>query len=95
MEREKGLGSRVELASGRGMLFIFDDRGEHCFWMKDMKFPIDIVWLDETKTIIAKEVNVSPETYPRSFCPGQPSKYVIEVKSGVASNWEIGAAVPF
>jgi uncharacterized membrane protein (UPF0127 family) len=47
--------------------------------MKDMKFNIDIVWLDESFTITQIESNVSPDTYPTTtFIPEKDSLYVLE-----------------
>ena len=82
--RERGLSNRENLARNQGMLFIFDSPDEYCFWMKDMKFPIDIIWLDSDKKIVGIEHKVSPDTYPKSFCPSKPSLYVIEVEDGLA-----------
>src|SRR3989338_5701660 len=43
--RERGLSGRDGLASDEGMLFVFQNDGYHTFWMKDMLFSIDIIWL--------------------------------------------------
>lgn len=85
MERVEGLSDRDELPVQDGLLFIFDTAGQHCIWMKDMRFPIDIVWLDEDKRIVMIKSEVSPETYPDSFCNEQPAKYVIEINARVSS----------
>ena len=80
-----GLSGRAELSDDQGMLFEFDDSStKHCFWMKDMKFSIDIVWLDQNKNVVEIKDDVSPDTYPNSFCPDKPAKYVLEVASGRA-----------
>lgn len=49
--REKGLSKRESLEKNEGMLFIFDRPGVHTFWMKDMRFPIDIIWFREGKVV--------------------------------------------
>ncbi|QQS20093.1 DUF192 domain-containing protein [Candidatus Saccharibacteria bacterium] len=83
--REKGLGDRKNLAKGKGMLFVFETPEKVCFWMKDMKFSIDIIWLDAQKRVTHIEQAVSPSTYPQSYCPDQPAKYVIELNTGEAA----------
>src|SRR3989344_8540481 len=85
-EREKGLSGRTGLGTDQAMLFVFDHADKYCFWMKDMKFSIDIVWLDSTKKIVHFERNVSPETYPNAFCPKQNARYVVEVNAGTVQN---------
>jgi hypothetical protein len=42
----KGLAVKNQLKENEAMLFIFEESAKHSFWMKDMKFPIDIIWLD-------------------------------------------------
>jgi uncharacterized membrane protein (UPF0127 family) len=54
-----------------------------------MKFSIDILWFDENKNLVYEKRNVSPETYPESFCPDLPTKYVAEVTAGVAEKNQI------
>jgi uncharacterized membrane protein (UPF0127 family) len=69
------------------MLFVFDTEGEQCMWMKDTLIPLDMIWLDSSKKVIKIAENVSPETYPKAFCPPSPAMYVIELNSGgVAKN---------
>jgi len=79
--RELGLGGRTSLEPDKGMLFVFDHPDKYGFWMKDMKFPIDILWLDEEK-VIWIESNVSPNTFPQILYPDSPAKYVLEVPAG-------------
>lgn len=82
--RERGLSGRDGLLESRGMLFEFDTPGMYCFWMKDMRFPIDMIWLDGQKRVIKIQKNVEPETYPSNFCPQVPAQYVLEVAAGIA-----------
>lgn len=83
-KRIKGLSDRDSLANRTGMLFVFDQSMKQCIWMKDMRFNLDIVWLDEARTITRVEQNVSPATYPELFC-AENTKYVIELNSGEAA----------
>lgn len=81
-EKTKGLGGRTSLDDNKGMLFVFDEPSYPAMWMKDMIFPIDIAWIDSDFKIVDIQKNVSPNTYPQSFQPQSPSKYVIELPAG-------------
>mgnify|MGYP001460838140 CR=1 FL=1 len=86
-ERIRGLSNTPYLPMDVVKLFIFDSPGFHSIWMKDMNYPIDILWVDEGLSIIYIEEDVAPETYPSLFVPDSPAKYVIETASGfVATN---------
>ncbi len=93
--RARGLSGRPSLAEGAGMLFAFDSSDLWGIWMKDMRFSIDIIWLDSTGTIVSVEKNVSPDTYPKIFFPTKRSRYVLEVPAGVfeVSGARIGGSV--
>lgn len=87
-KRREGLSGRDSLNDDEGLFFKFEDVDYHGIWMKDMNFPIDIIWLSNTLQVIHIEENVDPSTYPDSFVPSKPAKYVLEVKSGfVKSNF--------
>lgn len=77
-----GLSYRPSLAEGRGMLFIFNTDGRHGIWMKDMQFPIDIIWIDAAMKVVHIEKSVAPDTYPQAFTPPTPARYVLEVPAG-------------
>jgi len=77
--RTRGLSGRKSLKEGRGMLFVFDKLAKYGFWMKDMNFPIDIVWIDGLKQVIGAESNISPESYPKIYLPKAPVLYVLEL----------------
>lgn len=87
--RVKGLAGRDRLNEGEGMLFVFDAPDIECFWMKDVNFPIDIFWFDSEKRLIHHISNLSPETYPNSFCPPSPSQYVVELPAGTIEKLSI------
>ena len=88
-ERTQGLSGRTELAPNSGMLFVFDEPAQHGIWMKDMNFAIDIIWLDESKEIIEIVDEASPASYPETFYPDRPAKYVIELPAGVAQSHDL------
>jgi uncharacterized membrane protein (UPF0127 family) len=81
---EKGLGDRNALGTDDGMLFIFNKPAVECIWMKDMRFPLDIVWLSTSKQVLHIESNVSQNTYPKTYCPDVNAQYVIELNAGQA-----------
>jgi uncharacterized protein len=79
-----GLGKRASLHEDQGMLFVFRQPAVQCFWMQDMHFPIDMIWASSSKHIEYIEPNVSPDTYPHTFCPDVQASYVIELNAGQA-----------
>ncbi len=81
-ERIRGLSGREKLDPGSSMVFVFDNSATHCMWMKDMKFSLDMVWLDEDKKITEIKKNLKPESFPEEFCAH--GKYVIEMNAGTA-----------
>ena len=83
-EQIDGLSNRASLASGSGMLFVFDPPTTDGFWMKDMRFSLDIIWASSDGTITTLYKNLSPDTYPQSFRPTSPAAYVLEVPAGYA-----------
>ena len=84
-DRALGLSGRESIGDD-GMLFEFDTIStENCFWMKDMQFAIDMIWLDEQKQVITVKENVAPDTYPESFCPEDAALYGLEVGAGRAT----------
>ena len=99
-EKSKGLGGRESLGENEGMLFVFDEAGKYPFWMKGMKFAIDIIWIGENREIIYIKKNAKPESYPESFEPENPTmdtKYVLEVSPGFSdkNNLKIGDKIEF
>jgi uncharacterized membrane protein (UPF0127 family) len=91
-EREQGLSGRVDIPEDYGMLFVFPEKGDYAFWMKDMLVPIDILWLSDTGTITGIERSVQPATYPSTFHPPLPVRYVLETRAGTATarGWNVG-----
>ncbi len=85
-DRARGLMFREEIHENQGMLFLFEEEGIHSFWMKNMRFPIDILWLDRDKRIVHIEARVPP--CPRDPCPSYAppaaAAFVLELKSGCA-----------
>lgn len=88
-KRELGLGKRDSLPADQGMYFPFDTAQHWVFWMKDMRFPIDIIWIRDGKVIdIAHSVPVAKTVPLETFSPIEPADAVLELNAGVAA--EIG-----
>jgi uncharacterized protein len=84
--RARGLMFRSALRRNHGMLFIFPESGIHGFWMKDTFIALDIVWIDDDRTVVHLERNVPPcgsEPCP-TYAPPVPATYVLEVEGGEA-----------
>jgi hypothetical protein len=96
-QKTKGLSGVKKLAEGKGMLFVFDKMQQNNFWMKDMNFPLDIIWFNDKKEIVLIEENVTPETFPNTFGGDVLSMYVLEVNAGfvVKNNITIGDTFSF
>jgi uncharacterized protein len=85
--REQGLSDRNTMASDHGMLFVFSSPGIQTFWMKDMHFPLDFVWIREGKIIDLTENVPAPEPgQPLGslpvYNPKEPVDQVIELNAG-------------
>ncbi|MFA5830784.1 MAG: DUF192 domain-containing protein [Candidatus Paceibacterota bacterium] len=84
-----GLSGRSALSEGEGMWFDFISEGYHGFWMKDMNFPIDILWFDKHLRIIHMKENASPESYPETYAPPSPDRFVLEVPAGFVKKYAV------
>ena len=84
-ERTQGLSGRGSLGVGQGMLFLFEFAARYGFWMKDMKFAIDIIWLNDAWQVVGVERDVPPSSYPHVFYPPSPVSYVLELPAGQAA----------
>jgi uncharacterized protein len=91
-QRIKGLSGLDKLNENEGMLFMFDEPSKQGFWMNEMNFPIDIIWLDSTGKVVHIEKNLEPcrifMTCP-VYEPQSDSLYVIELRSGFTSDHSI------
>ena len=81
-ERQKGLSGTKSLPAHQSMLFVFPSDSRWGIWMKDMNYPIDIVWLDNGQRVVYIVKDAQPSSYPTIFRPATYSRYVIELASG-------------
>ncbi len=95
LSRAQGLSGRDGLDSDSGMLFIFTSPGKNGFWMKDMKFPIDMVWIAGNRVLGVTE-NAAPEPEKSMFrltvhYPPGPVDKVLELPAGAAKTYGIAS----
>lgn len=98
-DRAMGLMFRPSLAADHGMLFIFEQPDFHTIWMKNCKFPIDIVWLDAERRVVDVAAKVPPckaDPCP-VYQPMMKATYVVEMNAGQAGSEKVarGAQVDF
>jgi uncharacterized protein len=99
-EQSKGLSIKENLQENEGMIFPYKAPKALAFWMKDMKFPIDILWLDGNKRVVHIEKNLQP-CHPflpcPSYSPDTKAQYVLETVAGFSDRKDvkIGTQVDF
>jgi len=91
-QQELGLGQRASLPADEGMLFPFAIPGQYGFWMKDMDFPLDMVWIAPDKAVIAISRDVQPDSYPSVIYPPGDISYVLELNADSASKYGIATS---
>ena len=88
-----GLSGRKSLPQNQGMLFVFDEKSYHTFWMKDMKFPIDIIFIEGDKVVSIAENARVPEPDEEENLPlyksGGPINMVLEINAGLSEKHDI------
>lgn len=97
IEREQGLSNTPFLKANTGKLFIFESSSRPGFWMKDMQYSIDIIWISPDWHIVDITERATPESYPTLFFPREDVQYVLEVNAGFAkaNDITIGQSVVF
>ena len=101
-DRAMGLMFRPSLPLDRGMLFLFERPDFHAIWMKNCKFPIDILWLDEQHKVVHLAEKVPPctardDTQCPVYSPLRRASYVVELNAGQARREKalVGSSVEF
>lgn len=89
--RAFGLGGRETLAENAGMLFVFETEAKHSFWMKNVGFGLDIIWMDKNKKVIhfVKDAKADTGGDLEIYTPPGNAKYVLEVNGGSISKYGI------
>ena len=89
-EQAQGLSGRAELAAGSGMLFVWNQESRRAFWMPDMNFPLDLVWLNGECAVVQITAAAPPQApgqsradLPRYTVDGV--QYVLEINAGEAA----------
>ena len=96
----QGLSDRSSLALGTGMLFVYEKQSKLTFWMKDMRFSLDMVWIGADCTVVGVTLNAPPpapgqtdEQLPR-FSPGVAARYVLEINAGEVDSESVAPGDP-
>lgn len=93
-EKQKGLSGRDRLDNNEGLLFVWDEPTTPGFWMKDMNFAIDIIWIVDNRVVgIEKDVQPQPGQSDNELVrhyPPEPITHVLEVNAGFSEKHEIG-----
>jgi uncharacterized protein len=79
-QRGQGLKGRTRLDDDAGMLFVFERKDRHCFWMKDTPLPLSIAFLADDGRIV-NLADMQPQTTDL-HCAEAPVRYALEVKQG-------------
>ena len=99
-ERARGLMFRDVLAEGHGMLFIHVSEEPQSYWMKNTRIPLDILYFDDSRRLVAQQRDVPPCSLGDA-CPPYPSdvpaRYVLELNAGEAARLDLqdGATIEF
>lgn len=89
-ERIKGLSGVTSLSDTQAMLFDFQRQERWGIWMKDMKLPIDIIWLDRDKTVVYIVEQAPAELgTQKTYKPPVPARYVLEVRAGAVADYGV------
>lgn len=98
--KSKGLSGKASLGENSGMIFAFPEASRQSFWMKDMKFDIDILWIRDDRVVDVSREVPHPETtfddkdLPR-YTPKTSANIVLEVTAGEAASIEAGDTVTY
>ena len=100
-EKTQGLSDRPSLAPDTGMLFVYQSEGRPSFWMRNMHFPLDILWIGQDCTVVDASLGVPlpGQTLAQlpTYSPSVPTLHVLEINAGeaAANGVQTGDAVEF
>jgi len=91
-ERYQGLSGREDLAENAGMLFVFDDYQIRTFVMRDMNFPLDIIWIKDNRVVGCEKdvpvLEVITQVITQVISP-EAINYVLETNAGMCEEYDI------
>lgn len=90
-ERQLGLSGTPKLEPDHGMLFVFPEAQIQEFWMKNMNYPIDIVWINGHHQVVGVAEHASPDSYPNTFISPTAVPYVLELNAGMVRSLDIAS----
>lgn len=98
-QKAQGLSGRDSLPRGTGMIFLYDEDARYSFWMKDMLFPLDFVWIGGDCTVAEVTANVpppmgTPANQLTIYQPSRPVRDVLEINAGEAASLGIVPGAP-
>lgn len=91
-EKRIGLSEKKSLPENSGMLFVFEKPDYYSLWMKEMQFPIDIIFIKENKIVTIYASLKPPKTQDESlpiYKPAEPADMVLEINSGLAQKYNL------
>jgi hypothetical protein len=94
-EKQRGLGKRDSLPLDRGMLFVFNHKEPYTFWMKDMKFPLDFIWIDGNIVAdLTENVPVMTDGKTTTVRSSVPVDKILELNAGSIRRFGISIGDP-
>lgn len=89
-EQQQGLSGTKSLPKDQGVLFVFKTADKYPFWMKDMQFPIDIIFIRDKKVVqIISDVPVpKKDQTPQIYQPKAAADQVLEINAGLAKEYQ-------
>jgi len=89
-QQARGLGYRDALERDRGMLFVYPEARPVTFWMKGMRFPLDMVWIGADRRVVSVTADIPPQPGAsdaelRRYAPAASVQYVLELNAGAAA----------
>jgi uncharacterized protein len=91
-DKQVGLSSRTSLPQDQGMVFLFDNPDYYSFWMKEMKFPIDIIFINNDRVVTVHKNAQPPASEDQDlpiYRPDQPADTVLEINAGLSDEYDI------
>jgi uncharacterized membrane protein (UPF0127 family) len=87
--REQGLSGKSELDADHALLMVFPSEDQWGIWMKNMNFPIDIVWMNKGKKVVYIQKNAPFDNQTTIYKPEKSALYVVELPAGTTSKKSI------